>query len=95
VQAQHRRPLGTHAVAVRARAEGVTEQVARVRLEAGRRGAASDHATQALCCGASVALGVSFWEVQSVMSDPCKAGKNGVDPWPTVADLAQHLPPSP
>ncbi len=29
------------------------------------------------------------------MSDPCKAGKNGVDPRPTVADLAQALTAQP
>ena len=41
------------------------------------------------------ARGLSFWEVQSVMSDPCKAGKHGVDPGPTVADLARALAAQP
>lgn len=41
------------------------------------------------------ARGLSFWEVQSVFTDPCKAGKHGVDPGPTVADLARALAAQP
>ena len=38
---------------------------------------------------------LSFWEVQSVFNNPCKAGKHGVDPGPTVADLARALSTQP
>jgi hypothetical protein len=41
------------------------------------------------------ARGLSFWEVGSVMSDPCKAGKHGINPGPSVADLAQALSDQP
>jgi len=41
------------------------------------------------------ARGLSFWEVQSVFNNPCKAGKHGVDPGPTVADLARALAAQP
>ena len=41
------------------------------------------------------ARGLSFWEVQSVFTNPCAAGKHAVDPGPTVADLARALAAQP
>ena len=46
-------------------------------------------------CGRPDARGLAFWEVQSVFNNPCKAGKHGVDPGPTVADLARALSAQP
>ncbi len=67
-----------------------------IRVPAGYSGAGfAVHTMDPGTAVAPDAHGLSFWEVQSVMSDPCKAGKHGVDPGPTVADLARALAAQP
>lgn len=90
-------PAGTYAIVVHGSPRpGQPTPV--IRLPAGYRGAGFAVNTGVGVAGhtvASDARGLSFWEVQSVMSDPCKAGKHGVDPGPTVADLANALAAQP
>lgn len=86
-------PAGTYAVVVHgAQSQGQPMPV--IRVPAGYNGAGFAVNTGVGSGGhafAPDARGLAFWEVGSVMSDPCKAGKHGVDPGPTVADLAQAL----
>jgi hypothetical protein len=87
-------PAGTYAVVVHGTTSPAPMPV--IRVPAGYSGAG--FAVHTMDQGTTVAPdahGLSFWEVQSVMSDPCKAGKHGVDPGPTVADLARALAAQP
>ena len=87
-------PAGTYAVVVNGTTTPAPMPV--IRVPAGYNGAG--FAVNREFEGDAVlpdARGLSFWEVQSVMSDPCKAGKHGVDPGPTVADLARALAAQP
>jgi hypothetical protein len=87
-------PAGTYAVVVHGTTSPAPVPV--IRVPAGYNGAGfAVHTMDPGTAVAPDAHGLSFWEVQSVMSDPCKAGKHGVDPGPTVADLARALAAQP
>ena len=87
-------PAGTYAVVVHGTTSPAPTPV--IHVPAGYNG--TGFAVHTMDPGTAVApdaRGLSFWEVQSVMSEPCKAGKHGVDPGPTVADLARALAAQP
>lgn len=90
-------PAGTYAVVVHG-TPSPGQPVPVIHVPAGYRGAGFAVNTGVGVAGHAVtpnARGLAFWEVQSVWSDPCKAGKHGVDPGPSVADLAQALADQP
>lgn len=90
-------PAGTYAVVVHG-TPSPGRPVPVIRVPAGYHGAGFAVNTGVGVGGHAVtpdAHGLAFWDVQSVMSDPCKATKHGVDPGPTVADLARALAAQP
>ena len=74
-------PAGTYAVVVNGTTIPAPTPV--IRVPAGYSGAGfAVHTRDKGTTTAPDAHGLSFWEVQSVFNNPCKAGKHGVDPGP-------------